>query len=86
MGRNPTLTDRTEVWSVILNQAGNPWVGTGFESFWLGPRLDRIWSIYSWHPGEAHNGYIEIYLNLGWTGLVLLAVVIATGYRTVIAA
>jgi exopolysaccharide production protein ExoQ len=86
MGRNPTLTDRTEIWSVVLGTTNNPWVGTGFESFWLGPRLDKIWSIYSWHPAEAHNGYIEIFLNLGWVGVALLGVVIAAGYRTVIAA
>jgi len=86
MGRNPTLTDRTEIWSTILASAGNPWVGTGFESFWLGPRLQRIWSSFSWQPFEAHNGYLEIYLNLGWAGIALLALVLATGYRTVMVA
>ena len=86
MGRNPTLTDRTEIWSLVLSMTKNPLFGTGFESFWLGPRLQKIWSVYSWGPEEAHNGYIEIFLNLGWMGVVLLAIVIATGYRTVIAA
>ncbi len=38
MGRNPTLTDRTDVWQLLLKIANNPWFGTGFESFWLGPR------------------------------------------------
>jgi len=83
MGRDPTLTDRTEVWGVLLAQAQSPLLGTGFESYWLGPRLARIWSIYWWRPNEAHNGYLEIYLNLGWVGLILLLVVIVGGYRTV---
>jgi O-antigen ligase len=61
-------------------------VGTGYESFWLGPRLEKLWTIYWWHPNEAHNGYIEIYINLGWIGLALLAIVLAAGYRTVLAA
>jgi exopolysaccharide production protein ExoQ len=86
MGKNPTLTDRTEIWSVVLHLTTNPMFGTGFESFWLGPRLEKIWRVYSWEPLEAHNGYIEVYLNLGWTGVVLLAIIIAIGYRTVIAA
>jgi exopolysaccharide production protein ExoQ len=86
MGKDPTLTDRTEIWSTILTFAGNPVVGTGFESFWLGPRLQKIWSSFSWQPFEAHNGYLEIYLNLGWAGIALLALVLATGYRTVMAA
>ena len=32
---------------------------------------------------EAHNGYLEVYLNLGWCGVTLLAVLIVTGYRNV---
>ncbi len=87
LGRNvSTLTDRTEVWKLVLSLTTNPWLGTGFESFWLGPRLGRIWSVFAWGPEEAHNGYIEIFLNLGWAGLTLLAVVLATGYRTVVTA
>jgi len=86
MGRNPTLTDRTEVWGWLFSMVQNPLVGTGFESFWLGPRLEKLWHIYWWHPNEAHNGYIEIYVNLGWIGIAFLAVVLMTGYRTVIAA
>ncbi|HYM74938.1 MAG TPA: O-antigen ligase family protein [Candidatus Dormibacteraeota bacterium] len=85
MGRNSTLTDRTGIWELVIAMTKNPLVGTGFESFWLGPRLQKIWSIYSWRPAEAHNGYIEIFLNLGWIGIVLLAIVIVSGYRTVIA-
>lgn len=83
LGRNPTLTDRTEIWGVVLKFVQNPLLGTGFESFWLGPRLEKMWRLYWWHPQEAHNGYLEIYLMLGWVGIVFLGAVIASGYRTV---
>lgn len=83
IGRNPTLTGRTEIWKTVLGIAGNPMLGTGFESFWLGPRLRTIWSSYWWHPNEAHNGYIEIFLNLGWIGVALAAIVLIVGYRNV---
>ena len=86
MGRDPTLTGRTEIWNQVLALATNPLLGTGFESFWLGDRLQRIWSIWWWHPNEAHNGYIEVYLNLGWIGVGLLSMVIVTGYRDVVTA
>jgi len=36
MGRDPTLTGRTDIWKLVLGMAGNPVFGTGFESFWLG--------------------------------------------------
>jgi O-antigen ligase len=86
MGRNATLTDRTELWGRLLSLVQSRLFGTGFESFWLGPRLEKTWSWYWWHPNEAHNGYLEIFLNLGWTGVALLVVLIATGYRTVFGA
>jgi O-antigen ligase len=86
MGRDATLTGRTGVWDVVLGLTGNPLFGTGFESFWLGQRLEKIWSIYWWHPNEAHNGYLEVYLNLGWIGIALLAVVLVTSYRNIVKA
>ncbi|HYU45500.1 MAG TPA: hypothetical protein VEK84_04890, partial [Terriglobales bacterium] len=32
-----------------------------------------------------HNGYIEVFLNLGWIGICLLGVLLVTGYRNVLA-
>jgi O-antigen ligase len=34
---------------------------------------------------EAHNGYIEVYLNLGWAGVSLLGFLLLTAYRKIIA-
>lgn len=86
MGRNSTLTGRTELWTIILKMSGNPLLGSGFESFWLGPRLEKIWNIYWWHPNEVHNGYIEVFLDLGWIGVALLGLILITGYNNVIQA
>ncbi len=87
MGRNATLTGRTAIWGQVINLAGNPLFGAGYESFWLGNRLQRMWMD---NPGarlnEAHNGYLEVYLNLGWCGISLLALLIVAGYRNVISA
>jgi O-antigen ligase len=86
IGKDPTLTDRTAIWSLIIHMTKNPLGGAGFETFWLGPRLNTIWALYPWGPEEAHNGYIETYINLGILGLMLMALVIATGYRNAVAA
>ncbi len=84
VGRDATLTGRTEIWNLALSLAGNSWIGTGFESFWLGKRLETVWSIM---PGiqEAHNGYLEVFLNLGWIGTGLVILVVLTGYRNIFA-
>ena len=81
MGRNATLTGRTDLWSDLLRMDTNPLFGAGFESFFLGDRLEFLWSKYWWHPNEAHNGYLETYLTLGVVGLCLLAWMMIAGYR-----
>jgi O-antigen ligase len=81
MGRDPTLTGRTDLWRHVLEMNQNSFIGTGFASFWLGPRLQALWRIYWWEPTEAHNGYLEIFLNLGWVGVVLFAILLVTAYR-----
>jgi len=73
LGKDPTLTDRTEVWQDVLKVPINPFLGAGFESFWLGERREKLWEKWWWHPNEAHNGYLEVYLNLGLVGLTILA-------------
>jgi exopolysaccharide production protein ExoQ len=72
LGRNLTLTGRTDLWAIVLKLQDNPIFGMGFESFWLGKRLDVIWSQETFRPLQAHNGYIEVYLNLGLVGIGLL--------------
>jgi O-antigen ligase len=84
LGRDSTLTGRTAIWSLVLSEAGSPIVGTGYESYWLGDRLERIRNA---HAGlnESHNGYLEIFLTLGWIGVAIFAAVIVWGYRNLIA-
>ncbi len=53
LGRNLDLTDRTELWPNLLKLQPNPIFGAGFESFWMGQRLDELWARYSWYPNEA---------------------------------
>lgn len=85
LGRSTNLTGRTDLWKAILGVNINPWIGTGFMSFWLGGRLQFLWGLFSFFPQEAHNGYLEIYINLGWIGLGFLGLLLATGYRNVVA-
>ena len=80
-GHEATIEGRGRLWSVLLQTDADPMVGTGFESYWLGQRVQRIWSMpeFWWHPNQAHNGYLELYLNLGIIGLcIFVAVILAT--------
>lgn len=79
LGRNATLTDRTYLWNDLMNADINPLLGAGFESFWLGERMQQLWIKHSFRPNQAHNGYLETYLTLGLLGLsLLIALLFAT--------
>jgi exopolysaccharide production protein ExoQ len=86
LGRGEGLSGRTEIWAAVLGAAGNPLIGTGFESFWISPNVHKVWRSLKgwWDPeglNEAHNGYIEVYLNLGWVGVFLIAMILIGSYR-----
>jgi len=86
MGRDATLTDRTLIWSWVVKLVPNQWVGAGYASFWLGHRLNLIVEnvTHTWVPNQAHNGYLDIYANLGWLGVGLLGIVIYCGYTRIL--
>ena len=88
LGRKPDLTGRaTEVWPLVIPMAPNVLLGAGFETFWLGPRLQKVWdAIPNLYVTEAHNGYIEVYLQLGAIGIILILLILVHGYRRSVAA
>jgi O-antigen ligase len=82
IGEDLTLTGRTDLWAELLTAGTNPLLGTGFESFWLGSLATELWQKYWWRPNQAHNGFLDTYLNLGLIGLVLLCGYLAHVYST----
>src|SRR5581483_4392023 len=83
LGRGSELSGRTELWTTLLGLHTNPILGTGFESFWLGKRLEQLEGIFYFIPNEAHNGYLEIYLTLGGIGLFLLIGLFIATFRKI---
>ena len=81
IGRDPSLTTRVPMWNRLLQMQKNPILGFGFESFWLGPRLEVLLQKYG--VRQAHNGYLETYLNLGLTGLIILVASLLSGLNKV---
>jgi len=81
LGRNSTLTDRITIWQILLHWDLNPVFGVGFESFWLGGRLDKFAELFRGITiNEAHNGYLETYINLGLLGVFLTLVMVLAAY------
>ena len=73
LGRDSTLTGRTNIWAMALeNIAERPVLGYGYNAFWnVAPGAERINTILHWKVPHAHNGFIDLTLQLGIVGLVL---------------
>jgi O-antigen ligase len=80
LGRDATLTSRVDIWDTVLLHADNPIVGAGFNTFWAG---ERLLALHEPLGGiiQAHNGYLETYLNGGFVALGLVVLVLASAYR-----
>ncbi len=77
LGRDVTLTTRTEIWERALELKTNPLIGSGFFSTWLAPEAASM--VKEWGGlAHAHNGYLETYLNSGAIGVLLLLAVLAS--------
>jgi O-antigen ligase len=81
LGRAPDLTERIPMWEMLLQMTPNTWIGAGYEAFWSGDRLREIWARMGHTTGflQAHNGYIDAYLNVGIIGVALIVLAIVAG-------
>jgi exopolysaccharide production protein ExoQ len=74
LGRDATLTGRTAIWhEVWLSILHRPALGYGFSAFWRGAQ-GASWSVVvalHFVLFHAHNGFLEIWLELGAAGLLL---------------
>jgi O-antigen ligase len=72
LGVDPTLSGRTSVWREVIKAISeHPWLGYGFQSFWGGLTAEstRIVLTLDWNFGYAHNGFLEVLLQVGLVGL-----------------
>jgi len=72
VGRNMTFTGRTSIWEHITLQTVNPLIGSGFWNFWGGPGGYKVNLEMNSVIPNAHDGYIDLYLDGGILGLILL--------------
>jgi len=80
LGRDPALTGRVPLWIVSAVMAlQRPWFGYGFNAFWLPGQtyIPRMWHLLTWAPPQAHNGILELWLELGLIGTGLFLLVFA---------
>ncbi len=77
LGRDVTLTGRVDLWRFSLSSIEkNPIHGYGFSAFWDAESQQalRIREEANWNAPHAHNGFIDMTLELGLAGLSLFMV------------
>jgi O-antigen ligase len=83
-GRDLTLTGRTELWVAVTRSIlKRPVLGYGFYAFWLGLKGESAHAIIAahWMYGYAHNGILDLLLQLGLVGLALFVVTLSQAIR-----
>jgi len=79
LNRRPDLTNRTELWDILFAIDNNSVVGAGFMSFWTGDRMTQIWARTGATVVQAHSGYVEQFLNLGYVGVAFIVLLMVRG-------
>ena len=85
VGRDASLTGRTELWSLSIEAAADrPLLGYGYGAFWHpgrpegSPESVQISEAVGFDVPHAHNGLIDAALGLGLLG-VLISLLLVTG-------
>jgi exopolysaccharide production protein ExoQ len=82
--RDTSLTGRTDLWPYVMDAiAERPLVGWGYMAFWTpdGRDASYILNQIRWNAPNAHNGFLELALSLGVTGLIALVAIGAWSLR-----
>lgn len=84
LGRDATLTGRTILWSVAVDAVQRkPILGYGYDGFWTGWEGEAawVWSFVGWTAPHAHNGILDLMLNLGVVGAAVFLIGISVNIK-----
>ena len=80
LGKSLELNSRTEIWNLAIPKGlERPWLGYGYSGFWTSDASSFIFQL-TWAGDEfsngiqrfhAHNGFIDVFLQVGFIGLFL---------------
>ncbi|MFN3242447.1 MAG: O-antigen ligase family protein [Planctomycetota bacterium] len=75
VGRDESMSGRDTLWADVFN-AGmkSPVFGSGYGAFWYEGRGRELTG--TWNPRQAHNAYIDVFVDIGVLGLLLVLAVV----------
>jgi exopolysaccharide production protein ExoQ len=85
LDKDPHLTGRVDLWEYAIDSIKDkPLLGYGYQAFWTYDSVParRIREAINWDSApHAHNGYIDLTLELGLVGLIAYLVLLTTYAR-----
>jgi len=75
LGRDATLTGRTELWEFgRISLQDHFLLGYGYAAFWYGLHGPASYYTIGWGITSIHNGWLEVMIDAGLPGLVMMVV------------
>lgn len=81
LGKDPSLTGRTHIWDSLMRRvAERPWTGYGYSAFWGRESIPAAFvrQETDWPVPSAHNGWIDLLVQLGWPGAIAVGSLMVT--------
>jgi len=76
LGKDPTFSGRTGIWEAAFGLGlERPFIGYGYRTFWVGESAAEVYRRLGaglQHVGGAHNGYLDLWLETGLVGVLLV--------------
>jgi exopolysaccharide production protein ExoQ len=85
LGKDPSLTGRTDIWVALMREVGErPWTGFGYQAFWGRESIPAafIRAETQWPVPSAHNGWIDLLIQLGWPGAFSVGFAVMLAFLT----
>ena len=75
VGRDESMSGRDTLWADVFREGlKSPVFGSGYGAFWYEGRGRELTG--TWNPRQAHNAYIDVFVDIGLVGLLLVLVVV----------
>jgi hypothetical protein len=84
LGKEATLTGRTQIWEMVRDVEIDRVRGAGYLAFWHSEGAEDIQQRFAGVMNSAHNGFLDTYLDGGLIAVGLLfAVLLGWGWRNI---
>lgn len=87
LGKDTTISGRTGIWKAAMASVmKHPFIGYGYHAFWTGLQGEsaNVLLANHWAVGGAHNGCLELWLQLGAAGLGLFLYSVVRAFQNAV--